>query len=1322
MLKARQIVAVLDGDNPDTMTEPDPPDNEGVPPHPPETAVPNATRLVQVRQSPYIDTFHNHHHARIIIDSGATCNLIHLSAIRRFRAKVTTSSQSAHQADGSSPMKVVGEARLFFTRDTHTFQFEGLVVEDLDVDILAGTPFMSVNDIAVRPARRQVILGDGSTFTYGSAPVPHNNTVRRATVLRAPSSPTTIWPGEFLEINLPPDLPADSDYIVEPRLDSPSIRKCSTSEMWPLPSVLASVAGRIRIPNLSAEPHTLKRHEHFCQVDPLSTPCCDSPVPAPGPSSPVYDVRATKHSSVTKHSDAVRLDPDNLLPPSIQSQFRELLTRYDRVFDPAITGYNGAVGPFQARVNMGPVEPPQRKGRLPLYGRDKLTELQQKFDELENLGVFQRPEDLGITVEYLNPSFLVKKPNGGYRLVTAFTDVGRYSKPQPSLMPDVDSTLRHIAQWKYLIATDLTSAFYQIPLARESMKYCGVATPYRGVRVYTRTAMGMPGSETALEELMCRVLGDLLTAGVVAKIADDLYCGGNTPEELLLNWSLVLQALHKSGPHLSASKTVISPLSTTVLGWVWSQGNLKASPHRVSTLASCDPQKKVGGMKSFIGAYKVLARVIPHCLSLLSPLDDAIAGRTSQEDILWTDDLQAAFVHAQRALNTNRAITLPQPDDQLWIVTDGAVRKPGIAATLYTMRKEKLAVAGFYSAKLHSHQLAWLPCEVEALAIAAAIKHFSPYLIQSRHNASVLTDNKPCVQAFNKLCRGEFSASPRVSTFLATVSRFQVSIQHVAGAAILPSDFASRNPPDCTDIACQICNFVKQTEESIVRRASTDDILSGRVKPPFTSRAAWLSLQSECPDLRRTHAHLTQGTRPSKKTTNVRDVKRYLNVTTISADGLLIVKRNDPLCPTRECIVVPRQVLDGLLTALHLQLSHPTAYQLKKVVSRYFYALDIEKAVDNVTTGCHTCAALKHVPNIATEQTTTDPPSAVGATFAADIMKRARQLILVVRECVSSYTVSVLVKDERSATLRDALIQLCAELCPLDGPSALIRTDPAPAFKSLVNDELLGRHRIMLELGRAKNPNKNPVAERAIQELEEELLRQDPHGEPISPTLLAVATARLNTRIRSRGLSAREIWTHRDQFTNKQIPVADQTLILQQHAGRLENHPYSERSKAPIGSIPTPPSIDIGDLVYLYADRTKHHSRDRYLVTSVESDWCHLRKFVGSQLRQSPYRVKKSDCFKVPSSLPTQHRPPAGSYSPDSSEDEEYPQAQSTAAGPGPPRIPEEIAAIPPSSSESQHQARANLPTEMEAASSPRGRPPRARHPPQWLGDFVTDF
>ena len=157
---------------------------------------------------------------------------------------------------------------------------------------------------------------------------------------------------------------------------------------------------------------------------------------------------------------------------------------------------------------------------------------------------------------------------------TAFSDVGKYSKPQPFLMPNVDAILRQVAQWKYIIVTDLTSAFYQIPLSRQSMKYCGISTPSKGVRVYTRSAMGMPGSETALKELMCRVLGDCLEDGIVTKLADDLYCGGNTEVELLNNFNRVLLALSQSNLRLSPTKTIVAPKSTTLLGWIWKDGEL----------------------------------------------------------------------------------------------------------------------------------------------------------------------------------------------------------------------------------------------------------------------------------------------------------------------------------------------------------------------------------------------------------------------------------------------------------------------------------------------------------------------------------------------------------------------------------------------------------------------------------------------------------------------------------------------------------------------------------------------------------------------------
>ena len=69
---------------------------------------------------------------------------------------------------------------------------------------------------------------------------------------------------------------------------------------------------------------------------------------------------------------------------------------------------------------------------------------------------------------------------------------------------------------------------------------------------------------------------------------------------------------------------------------------------------------------------------------------------------------------------------------------------------------DKPHLADFFSAKLRGSQLSWLPCEIEALSIATAIKHFSPYIIQSNNNACVLTDSKPCVQAFEKLPRRVF--------------------------------------------------------------------------------------------------------------------------------------------------------------------------------------------------------------------------------------------------------------------------------------------------------------------------------------------------------------------------------------------------------------------------------------------------------------------------------------------------------------------------------------------------------------------------------------
>ena len=257
-------------------------------------------------------------------------------------------------------------------------------------------------------------------------------------------------------------------------------------------------------------------------------------------------------------------------------------------------------------------------------------------------------------------------------------------------MSDVDSTLRTIVPWKYLIKTDLTRAFFQIPLSRSSMKYCGVSTPCRGIRVYARSAMGMPGSETALEEMMCRVVGDLIQEGCVAKLADDLYCGADSPEELLTIWTRVLDQLQRCNLRLSPTKTVICPKSTSILGWIWSQGKLTASPHRIAVLTTCPPPSTVKDLRSFIGAYKVLSRVLPNCSDSINPLKCSITSLQSQDKLRWDESLTHSFQVAQQALASHKSITLPRPTDNLWIVTDASLTKRGLGATLYVTRNDHL--------------------------------------------------------------------------------------------------------------------------------------------------------------------------------------------------------------------------------------------------------------------------------------------------------------------------------------------------------------------------------------------------------------------------------------------------------------------------------------------------------------------------------------------------------------------------------------------------------------------------------------------------------
>ena len=1180
------------------------------------------SRRVDILPSPVIKVSVGNLESAMLLDSGAEASLIEATHCRQIGVKITPTSQRAVLADGTTSMKTIGEARFPIKFGHHTFDFSGLVVEQLDTPIIAGVPFLEKHDIYVRPSTKTAYISDCCSYKYlGTEPVISKDNLYKPSILRV-SSKACLLPGQSINLPIPDELIHEEYLALEPR------PKClpKDSPEWLPCSIVKVTNGSIELVNTLQEPIMINKHSQALQVRPTYF------MNEANRSNDVHITEIKSHPVPdVNHHEMIEIDPSSkTLSKSEREEFQNVHYEFKNLFSPGIGCYNGYSGDYKHIITMSSALPPQRRGRVPMYNRHDLHTLQQKCDELLEQGVFCRSEDVGISITHCNPSFLVKKSSGGTRLVTSFGSVAEYALVPPTKTTDVQEVLRHVGQWQYLIKTDLKSAYYQIPLHEDSMRYVGVNTPFKGTYVYQRSVMGLPGSEAALEEVLCRILGDLVQKGSVIKLVDDLYLGAKTVSDLVDLWKSVLTKLQFNGLKLSPEKTVICPTSTVILGWLWESGSIRPTPHRLNTLSACETPKTVKGLRSFIGCYKFLSRSLPFYADILHPLEIACSSRQSSENILWDDTLMNAFNKAKNHLKSAKTIVLPTYKDTLHIVTDAAVRNAGIASALYVLRNGKPRLAGYFNAKLSKNQREWLPCEVEALSIGASIKHFSPYILQSDHKTRVLTDSKPCVEAYKKLLRGEFSVSPRLTTYLSIVSRFKIEVMHISGKDNIFADFSSRNPIECKG-PCQVCTFINKLESCVVGQVQINDILSGKCRIPFSSRTSWLEIQKDDTDLMKVKEYLSEGLTPSRKKTS-KDILRYMNCVSLSEtpnDGLIVVKESLPFQKQNQRIVIPRHIAPGLITALHLELNHPSVYQLQLAFTRSFFTLDMHKIVLDVVNSCHACASLKKLPSLFKNQTTSTNINTIGSVFSADVLKDYGQLILVLRESISSYTVATFIPDEKSTSLRDGLITLTSQLRSPVSQSAVIRTDPASGLRGLINDKILQSHNLSVELGDAKNPNKNPVAEKAIEELRQEIVRLQPLGGKLNPATLAVSLSHLNSRIRNNKLSALEIWTQRTMSTGDQLSYDDKEIIQSKIQQRLKNHTSSAKFKSRGKTTEIVPNVKKGNIVYLYSDKSKSHARNKYLVVDVEEEFVIIQKFVNTQLRSRKYRVRKSDVIIV---------------------------------------------------------------------------------------------
>ena len=341
--------------------------------------------------------------------------------------------------------------------------------------------------------------------------------------------------------------------------------------------------------------------------------------------------------------------------------------------------------------------------------------------------------------------------------------------------------------------------------------------------------------------------------------------------------------------------------------------------------------------------------------------------------------------------------------------------------------------------------------------------------------------------------------------------------------------------------------------------------------------------------------------------------------------------KSDPFVGIRNLIVVPSEILPGLLTALHLRFQHATKSQLTQLFNRHFFAIKSDPAIKLVVDSCTHCTSVKKIPRELFEQTLTPSATRPGELFYADVMKRSKQAILVARDVHSAFTTASIIPSEKADSLRNGLLLTTSNVrCTL----SRIHVDNAPGFLPLENDPLLRQHGISLDYSRVKNKDSNSLIDKGIQELEREILNVNPSGGPLGNVQLQLVLETLNTRIRNRGLSSREILFQRDQITNDALDIDDTSLAHQQASTRLQNHHSGAKSKAKGGPPVKVANFKVGDLVFIKDEGTKNKVRDRYIIVKLEDKYAFLQK-LGTKFMSTRYQVPLTQIYASSKPIPT---------------------------------------------------------------------------------------
>ena len=497
----------------------------------------------------------------LALDSGATASLITAKKANQLNLKIYKTNHKAVQVDGITDLKILGEVHTIFKRGDIELYFDALVVDKMgqEVDILAGTNFHVENDVDPRMAKHTITIHGTMTVPCASPTLLSLDQLDSRERFVSVKKMVAFLPGDHISFPVPQDLMDHEELAIEPNLSQ-------TSSFFS-PQIVAIKDGMFQVPNDSQDIVSFKKNCQAIKVRSVSEVPDTIPIPSPHIETPTPPPQPSLAEVLTQ----INLDDSKSLSDTQGAPFIKAVEDHLEVFNTDLPGYNDHFGLVKPSISFNSAtKPPPIRTKTPNYGEHGQRLFNQKCLLMKQKGVLLDPLEHGIQPLLMNNSWIIKKASAcnkpwellevkDVRLVTAFDYLNKFLEAPPSKAQRFEAIYSSIAKWRYMGELDFADFYWQLPFnissTREKRKlsYLCVRTAY-GTLAYARAPMGLLGMDSIQEELTDRMLGDLVVAGQVVKIADNIYFGADTLEEMQWIFNEILSRCSKANLRIKPAK------------------------------------------------------------------------------------------------------------------------------------------------------------------------------------------------------------------------------------------------------------------------------------------------------------------------------------------------------------------------------------------------------------------------------------------------------------------------------------------------------------------------------------------------------------------------------------------------------------------------------------------------------------------------------------------------------------------------------------------------------------------------------------------------